>query len=184
MSSLAAGTNQEPANNYVSSLAFDFMLSEILLHIERTTTVGEDQETVNEKICKQIEEMGFDTGYRFATLLVKNKNNLPVPLSDHPLEAVKFLCKDVWTSVFHKQVDKLQTNHRGVFVLKDLKFRWLGRFVTSSEASRTAAIKLLAFPCGLIRGALSNLGVEATVSCDFLSDGQNLSSCSFNVKTK
>ena len=35
------------------------------------------------------------------------------------LEAVKFLCKEFWTEVFRKQIDKLQTNHRGVFVLKD-----------------------------------------------------------------
>ena len=29
--------------------------------------------------------------------------------------------------MFGKQVDKLQTNHRGVFVLKDFQFRWLSR---------------------------------------------------------
>ena len=42
-----------------------------------------------------------------------------------PLEVMKFLCKELWFGMFGKQVDKLQTNHRGVFVLKDFQFRWL-----------------------------------------------------------
>jgi hypothetical protein len=28
------------------------------------------------------------------------------------LDVVKFLCKDLWTLVFRKQVDNLKTNHR------------------------------------------------------------------------
>ena len=43
----------------------------------------------------------------------------------HGLELVKFLCKDFWSEIFNKQIDKLQTNHRGVFVLKDYNFGWL-----------------------------------------------------------
>ena len=100
------------------------------------------------------------------------------------LEAVKFLCKEVWTELFRKQMDKLQTNHRGVFVLKDLNLQWLSRFPAGTEESRVAAMRFLAFPCGLIRGALANLGIPAVVSCDFLADGQNMSACSFNIKVK
>jgi len=28
------------------------------------------------------------------------------------LDVIKFLCKDLWTLVFRKQVDNLKTNHR------------------------------------------------------------------------
>lgn len=28
------------------------------------------------------------------------------------LDMIKFLCKDVWTLVFRKQIDNLKTNHR------------------------------------------------------------------------
>jgi len=104
--------------------------------------------------------------------------------TSYHLEAVKFLCKEFWTEVFRKQIDKLQTNHRGIFVLKDNELRWLRRFPTEDERSRVAAIKMLAFPCGLIRGALSNLGISAVVSCDFLADGRSMSACSFNIKIK
>ena len=62
------------------------------------------------------------------------------------LEAVKFLCKEIWTEVFRKQIDKLQTNHRGVFVLKDNELLWLKRLPSEDETARVAAIKMLAFP--------------------------------------
>ena len=101
------------------------------------------------------------------------------------LEAVKFLCKEFWTEVFRKQIDKLQTNHRGVFVLKDLELKWLRRLPPDEESARVGAIRILAFPCGLIRGALACLGLNgAVVSCDFLADGRTMSSCSFNIKVK
>lgn len=28
------------------------------------------------------------------------------------LDAIKFLCKDLWTLIFRKQIDNLKTNHR------------------------------------------------------------------------
>ena len=28
------------------------------------------------------------------------------------LDMIKFLCKDMWTLVFRKQIDNLKTNHR------------------------------------------------------------------------
>ena len=28
------------------------------------------------------------------------------------LDVIKFLCKDMWTLVFRKQIDNLKTNHR------------------------------------------------------------------------
>jgi len=144
-----------------------------------------------EMAAAKLERMGYAVGYRFTERLAQHKtwNSL---LSQDPaaqtaaqqLEAVKFLCKEVWVQVFGKQIDKLQTNHRGVFVLKDLNLKWLRCFPSQTELARTKAIQLLAFPCGLIRGCLADLGIPAVVSCDFLSDGQSMSACSFNIKVK
>jgi len=87
--------------------------------------------------------------------------------------------------VCRKQIDKLQTNHRGVFVLKDQELKWLRRLPPDEESARVGAIRILAFPCGLIRGALACLGLSgAVVSCDFLADGKTMASCSFNIKVK
>jgi hypothetical protein len=145
-----------------------------------------------EMAAAKLERMGHATGYRLTERLAQNKTwNVTQPGQDaatataaQQLEAVKFLCKEVWMQVFNKQIDKLQTNHRGVFVLKDLELTWLTRFPVQTEQSRVAAIRLLAFPCGIVRGCLANLGIPSVVSCDFLADGQNMAACSFNIKVK
>ena len=77
-------------------------------------------------------------------------------------------------------MDKLQTNHRGVFVLSDFKFRWLDRYSFDDPASKQAASNMLYFPCGIIRGALANIGLSAIVTADILT----LPGCSFNVRIK
>lgn len=110
--------------------------------------------------------------------------------SDH-LEAIKFICKDFWSELFKKQIDNLKTNHRGTFVLQDNRFRWLTRMSldtspenTSQDGSENKAAQItslhLYFPCGIIRGALSNLGIPCAVSADI----SNLPACSFVVRIK
>ena len=144
---------------------------------------------IAENSAAKMERMGYDVGYRLVERLAQNKPMAPSNSQKSTpamiqLEAVKFICKEFWTEVFRKQIDKLQTNHRGVFVLRDMQFKWLKRLPVDVELARVMAIKILAFPCGLIRGALANLGIIAVVSCDFLADGVSMSSCSFNVKVK
>ncbi|MDA4132687.1 MAG: hypothetical protein OK454_06130, partial [Thaumarchaeota archaeon] len=34
------------------------------------------------------------------------------PRFNDTLDVIKFLCKDLWTLVFRKQIDNLKTNHR------------------------------------------------------------------------
>ncbi len=146
---------------------------------------------MNENIAAKMERIGFDVGYRLVERLSQSKSLIPPSAhtktpsqTQLQLEAVKFICKEFWTEIFRKQIDKLQTNHKGVFVLKDEKFKWLDRMPSDLTIARSMAIKILALPCGLIRGALSNLGIKAVVSCDFMDDGENMDSCSFNVKIK
>lgn len=79
---------------------------------------------------------------------------------------------------------------QGTFVLQDNKFRWLARMsidpstenvspvedITSPTAESKAAQAMsmhLYFPCGIIRGALSNLGIPCAVSADI----SNLPAC-------
>lgn len=161
-----------------------------------------DDVPLNEKLtvaaemaAAKLERMGASVGYRLTERLCFSKTwtstnagassgDLAAAVAAQQLEAVKFLCKDIWPEIFNKQIDKLQTNHRGVFVLKDLNFLWLSEAFGNSEAARCHAMLLLAFPCGLIRGVLSNLGIPAAVSCDFLADGVNMASCAFNIKVK
>ncbi|KAL1325305.1 trafficking protein particle complex subunit 6B-like isoform X3 [Arachis ipaensis] len=116
--------------------------------------------------------------------------------NDH-LEAIKFICKDFWLELFKKHVDNLRTNHRGTFVLQDNKFCWLARMsidpladsgkspedITSPTAGNKAthAMKMhLYFPCGILRGFLTNLGILCAVSADILT----LPTCAFTIRIK
>jgi hypothetical protein len=157
--------------------------------------VQEEEEAITvaaEMAAAKLERMGYATGYRLCERLAQNKTwNVAAAGMDpaaataaQQLEAVKFLCKEVWMQVFNKQIDKLQTNHRGVFVLRDLELTWLTRFPVQTEQSRVTAIRYLAFPCGIVRGCLANLGIPSVVSCDFLADGATMAACSFNIKVK
>jgi len=95
------------------------------------------------------------------------------------LDTVKFICKDLWSTCWDKQVDNLRTNHRGVYVLQDNSFKPIAR--VSSWESRADATKrarlYVAMPAGIIRGALLKLGLQGTVSPEI-----NLPQCTFQVK--
>lgn len=79
---------------------------------------------------------------------------------------------------------------QGTFVLQDNKFRWLARMSvdpssdngnsvedssapTAENKAAQAMSMHLYFPCGIIRGALSNLGIPCAVSADI----SNLPAC-------
>lgn len=89
------------------------------------------------------------------------------PIFADDLQAITFLCKDFWTEVYGKQMDKLRTNHKGVFELQDHRFRAVLRVSAAPEANAgEAARRFLVLPCGMIRGALHALGIHATVRAE------------------
>ncbi|KAH0680076.1 hypothetical protein KY285_021083 [Solanum tuberosum] len=130
-----------------------------------------------ELAARRIEAIGFQVGHQLSERYTMDRPRF----TDH-LEAIKFICKDFWSEVFKKQIDNLKTNHRGTFVLQDNRFRWLSRMSVdpsietlgsiqdpSAMAENKAAQAIgmhLYFPCGIIRGALSNLGIPCAVSAD------------------
>ncbi|XP_032341720.1 NTPase KAP family P-loop domain-containing protein 1 isoform X8 [Camelus ferus] len=79
------------------------------------------------------------------------------------LDILKFLCKDLWVAVFQKQMDSLRTNHQGTYVLQDNSFPLLVRMASGQQYLEEAP-KFLAFTCGLLRGALSTLGIKSLVT--------------------
>ena len=68
---------------------------------------GGGPETAALSLHKQLESLGHDVGFRFT-----ERVSMTRLVAAEPLEAVKFLCKDLWTELFGKAIDKLQTNHR------------------------------------------------------------------------
>ena len=80
----------------------------------------------------------------------------------------------MWTTLFRKQIDNLKTNHRGVFVLTDNTFYPLRRCALEAGKLEETSIKaqpFLYFPAGVLRGALSALGMDASVSGEIAAGG-------------
>lgn len=183
-----------PGERGVAEACLELLHTELVALYQRQTSLRGDL------AGRRIEAVGFQVGQQLAERYTKDRPRF----TDH-LDVIKFICKDFWSEVFRKQVDFLKTNHRGVFVLQDTKFRWLTRISADVIASQeemdvmgtvskslntnggtgtvkavVAASQYLYFPCGIIRGALTNLGV----SCSVLAEVATLPSCSFTVRIK
>jgi hypothetical protein len=118
-------------------------------------------------------------GYRVGQGLVERFSR-DRPRFNDTLDVIKFICKDLWSLVFGKNIDNLKTNHRGVYVLTDNAFRPFSRM--STEAGGQAVVRaqpFLWFPCGIVRGALAALGIMATVQAEV----SELPGAVFQIKT-
>ena len=121
---------------------------------------------------ERLEFLGFQVGQALVERLTKD-----MPRFRDELDTVKFICKDFWNVVYKKQIDNLRTNHQGVYVLQDNRFRFLSQMADSKVNMETMP-EFLAFPCGLIRGALTNLGVTCIVTADVT----KLPECKFQIQ--
>lgn len=79
--------------------------------------------------------------------------------------------------IYKKQVDNLRTNNHGMYVVQDKAFRFLTR-ISSGTKQLEHAPKFVAFTCGLVRGALSNLGINSTVTAEV----QSIPACKFHIE--
>ncbi|XP_076343416.1 trafficking protein particle complex subunit 6B-like isoform X2 [Tachypleus tridentatus] len=92
---------------------------------------------------------------------------------------MKFICKELWLWMYKKQIDNLRTNHQGVYVLQDNSFRFLTQ-LSQSKQYVESTYKYLAFSCGVIRGALSNLDIICVVTAEVSSPP----ACKFQVQVQ
>lgn len=132
------------------------------LHIELVDTMPD-----------KLEEVGYMTGFRYVERLTADM----LRFNDEELDVMKFICREFWSSIFHKQIDNLRTNRSGQYVLHENKFRFITR-ISNGKQYIELMPKYLAFTCGLIRGALADFHISATVSGDVTKPP----SCIFNVQ--
>jgi len=168
----------------INETCFEFLSIEMVDYVMRTTPSGPPGAAANpdagsnagsEAVFYKLERLGFRVGQRLVERFTMDHTRF----QDH-LEVIKFICKEFWLAVFKKQVDNLRTNHKGVFVLVDNRFRWLTHLSYDQSTQKDVAIPYVMFPCGLIRGALSNLGVPAVVTAEIT----QLPGCTFTIKIK
>ncbi|KAJ1852002.1 hypothetical protein H4R99_006967 [Coemansia sp. RSA 1722] len=136
----------------------------------------EDEELM-EQVCVKLEMVGFRVGRRIAERFAPLNRRLT-----DTLDIVKFICKDVWMLLFNRQVDNLKTNHRGVYVLQDNKFKWFLRMSGNNGGAAAArrAQPYIWLPCGIIRGVLDSFGTDSVVIAETL----GLPQCTFQIKVQ
>ncbi|GBE78567.1 NO signaling/Golgi transport ligand-binding domain-containing protein [Sparassis latifolia] len=133
---------------------------------------GEDDE---EAVQVRLEAIGMHVGANLTERLCHDR-----PLFSDTLDAVKFICKDLWAACWDKQVDNLRTNHRGIYVLQDNAFKPISRISgwEGREDAQKKAKLYVAMPAGIIRGALSRLGFQSAVVPEVTA----LPQCTFQLK--
>jgi len=107
----------------------------------------------------KVEKIGFDVGRRLMERCAQDG-----PCITTLLSAVKFLCKEFWQFIHKKNIDKLQTNNKGVFVLHDNNYQWLCSLGPSLSAGGKDEIDAqTSFSRGFLTGAFEALGWQCTV---------------------
>ncbi|XP_061638328.1 trafficking protein particle complex subunit 6B, like isoform X2 [Phyllopteryx taeniolatus] len=146
---------------------FEFLHMEIVAHVYRDqqSMKGEADNKERSSRVSILEGMGYRVGQGLIERLTRDS-----PCFKDELDIMKFICKDFWTKVFRRQVDNLRTNHQ------DNKFNLLTQ-LSNGKQYLDQAPKYLAFSCGVVRGALSNLGLESVVTAEV----SVMPSCKFQV---
>ncbi|KAI4276716.1 MAG: hypothetical protein LQ337_002291 [Flavoplaca oasis] len=162
----------DPHATFLNASCFDLLLIEMVpfahrlaeqLTAERAgVTTRLDEEEQREAVFRRLDHLGYRVGQGLVERFSRDR-----PRFTDTLDMIKFLCKDIWTLVFRKQIDNLKTNHRGVYVLTDHSFRPFARMSMASPSETLVRVQpFLWFPCGIIRGALASMGIEATVQAE------------------
>ncbi|KAL8918816.1 MAG: hypothetical protein Q9208_007154 [Pyrenodesmia sp. 3 TL-2023] len=162
----------DPHATFLSSSCFDLLLIEMVPLVHRMATESSatrtdstkalDEEEQREAAFRRLDTLGYRVGQGLAERFSRDR-----PRFTDTLDMIKFLCKDLWTLIFRKQIDNLKTNHRGVYVLTDNTFRPLTRMSMSSRSEAVyKAQPFLWFPCGVVRGALATMGIDTLVQAE------------------
>ena len=148
----------------VDETLFDYLHMAIIDYYN--TENGKDIETST----LYLSQIGYRVGYSLSERLSKDN-----PRYRDELDTVKYLCKELWICLFKKQVDNLRTNHQGVYVIHDGKFRLLQQTFLSMNKPMDNTNRLyslfIAYSTGLIRGILTNMGYPCRVTTEIVDLG-------------
>lgn len=153
-------------SSQVSLTSFELLLAEITNVLDLMHVANPQEEDAS----KKLETMGFDVGYRYVEKIsMTNKDRIQMK----HLEVMKFICKTFWTDIFNLETNdkdgraavNLKTNHKGTFVLVT-EFKWLKHLSEADSTAKAKALKIAHFGCGLIRGALANFNIHASVTVE------------------
>lgn len=155
------GGNSSGTGSPTPVSAYDALWIETIAYVARSC--GESKQ------AGKAERLGLRIGSRVAERLSVDR-----PLLRDDMDAIKFVCRDVWNLLFGKTIDQLRTNRQGVYLLMDHSFKHAQCVAASSAAAADSAAAVtppfvrlsLAAVGGAIRGALAVLGYPCSVTIE------------------
>ena len=141
----------------VSASTVEFLANELVAYAGRTYAA--------ELVGAKLGELGEQVGRKMAERMTREKGRFA---SD--LETVRFICKEFWTELSGKTADGLRTDKKGTYQVEDKSFRFLKRLSAAADVNvNDEAMRFLLMPCGIIKGALLQLGFEGvSVKCQII----------------
>ena len=130
---------------------FAFLHGEIYGFIMRTVSDSEQQSS-------KLRAMGIRVGQ-----VLQERLNVDAPRTQDEVDIVRFVCRDVWTNLFLKQIDKLKTDNKGAYYLIDNEFCLIKQVTDSMQYVRDIPL-FLEFTCGLVQGIFVQFGLSAIVT--------------------
>ncbi|KAL9047338.1 MAG: hypothetical protein Q9206_006831 [Seirophora lacunosa] len=107
----------DPHATFLSSSCFDLLLIEMVPLAQQVaaelsarrkgSSKTFDEEEQREAALQRLDKLGYRVGQGLLERFSRDR-----PRFADMLDMIKFLCKDLWTLVFRKQIDNLKTNHR------------------------------------------------------------------------
>lgn len=140
------------------------------LHMSIVEYYNNENETDAESSSLYLSQIGYRVGYSLSERLSKEN-----PRYRDELDTVKYLCKELWICLFKKQVDNLRTNHQGVYVIHDGRFRLLQQTLLTMNKPIDNINRLhglyVSYSTGLIKGILTNMGYPCRVTAEIVDFG-------------
>jgi hypothetical protein len=140
------------------------------LHMSIVEYYNNENETDVDTSSLYLSQIGYRVGYSLSERLSKEN-----PRYRDELDTVKYLCKELWICLFKKQVDNLRTNHQGVYVIHDGKFRLLQQTLLTMNKPVDNINRLhtlyISYSTGLIKGILTNMGHPCRVTAEIVDFG-------------
>lgn len=133
------------------------------------------KQQINEdpRIKIRVELCGCETGKRLGEIVLfkvsNNESDSSLALMKNFMnffEKMKFICQFVWDFLFDKPIVSLKTNDKGVFILKDDKFKFICKFKGYEERQEFQNFTKhhLNFFSGVLRGVFESFGIKGTIS--------------------
>ncbi|CAF1307172.1 unnamed protein product [Rotaria magnacalcarata] len=148
----------------VDETLFDYLHMSIVEHYNN------ENESDVETASAYLSQIGYRVGYSLSERLSKDNARYR-----DELDTVKYLCKELWICLFKRQVDNLRTNHQGVYVIHDGRFRLLQQTLTTMNKPIDSNNRLhtlyIAYSNGLLRGILTNMGYPCRVTAEIVDFG-------------